>query len=158
MAVPLWLDQTEKTALGIDSRPVGGTVYAVYHEGAVTINTLSQHLIDCDIEVFFFVSGSTRPLRVGEALEAMMGGLVQVRPRGSLPVWSDAIIARLGNMDRWNPTVNPPSVCPGLFSVYQSAEDQVIQEIQRARPRKSRKTVAISASLSSSPERTATCS
>ncbi|CAE7193816.1 unnamed protein product [Symbiodinium sp. CCMP2592] len=116
VAVPGWIELTDREVIVIDARPIGGTVYPVYHEGPLTRQTVQQHLIDIQA-----------PSR--RSLDPVMGGVIQVRGTEATPVWSDSILNRLGQIERWNPTVQPPGLHAGLFSVYQSAEDQVIQAV-----------------------------
>ena len=46
IAVPPWLEQTEKVALVFDCRAINGTVFSVYHQGPLTRASALQHIDD----------------------------------------------------------------------------------------------------------------
>ena len=48
---------------------------------------------------------------------------------GVLPRWQDDLTQRTGDPGRWNPQAALPSPLDGLHTVYQGADDQVLEEI-----------------------------
>ena len=80
-------------------------------------------------EVDFYVFGRLTPLVAGQNIVPIAGGVIKAVPRGRQCFWSDVLEDRLPHPLRWSPQVDPPGQVPGLHSVFQSATDQVIDEI-----------------------------
>ncbi|CAE7349989.1 unnamed protein product, partial [Symbiodinium sp. CCMP2456] len=130
LATPGWLKQTDRTALVMDTRAVGGTVYGFYANTTLTKEAVLQNIIDVDVDdVNIFAFGSTSRLRSANPIEAKPGGVVQIRRKGDECEWSDRLESRLLFPQRWNPAVDPPPPREGLHAIYQSQDDQAVQEI-----------------------------
>ncbi|CAE7786256.1 unnamed protein product [Symbiodinium sp. CCMP2456] len=131
IALPGWILHTDKVGLVMDCRLVGGTVFAFFTEGPLTLQCVRQHLNDLQVEeIDAFPFGDPNPLLEGFPVAPVVGGVVQITGRGGTPRWSDTLEHRLQHPRRWNPTVEPPGARDGLHSVYQSSEDQVVELIE----------------------------
>ncbi|CAE7308349.1 unnamed protein product, partial [Symbiodinium sp. CCMP2456] len=131
IALPGWILHTDKVGLVMDCRLVGGTVFAFFTEGPLTLQCVRQHVNDLQVEeIDAFPFGDPNPLLEGFPVAPVVGGVVQITARGGTPRWSDTLEHRLQHPRRWNPTVEPPGARDGLHSVYQSSDDQVVELIE----------------------------
>ncbi|CAE6930495.1 unnamed protein product, partial [Symbiodinium sp. CCMP2456] len=130
IAQPSWLRNTDRFALVMDTRPIGGTVFVCYLEGRINragvMHQIPQFL---DREVDIYTFGGDTPLRPGNSRQPITGGVIRVVPRGHPNQWSDNIEQRLLHRHRWNQHMDPPTCLEELHTVFQSADDQVIEEI-----------------------------
>ncbi|CAE7899283.1 unnamed protein product [Symbiodinium sp. KB8] len=130
VAQPVWLRNTNRTTLVLDARAMGGVAFPFYQEGRVNLETAARQLPEFhETEVDFYVFGRLTPLARGQSFAAIPGGVIKAVPQGSQCHWSDLLENRLPHPLRWSPRVDPPGQTPGLHTVFQSATDQVIDEI-----------------------------
>ncbi|CAE7398742.1 unnamed protein product, partial [Symbiodinium sp. CCMP2456] len=130
IAQPAWMRGSDKTTMVMDARELGGTVYAFYLSGRLNHAGLLHSLPEFqDVELDFYLYGRTTPLELGHTAEARPGGVVKAVLSGRYCRWSDMLEARLDRPTRWNPNFDPPTQLEGLYSVYQTTDDQVIEEI-----------------------------
>ncbi|CAE7947475.1 unnamed protein product, partial [Symbiodinium sp. KB8] len=130
IAQPSWLRDTDRTALVMDTRAVGGTAYVFYLEGRINVAGIMQQLPEYmahEIDIYLF--GARDPLSRGQSSLPVRGGVVKIVLAGSPCHWEDNIEQRLLHPGRWNPHVEPPTHNDGLHTVFQTEQDQVIEEI-----------------------------
>ncbi|CAE7022108.1 unnamed protein product [Symbiodinium sp. CCMP2456] len=130
IAQPSWLRNTDRSALVMDTRPIGGTVFVCYLEGRINRAGVMKQIpqfLDQEVDIYTF--GGDTPLRQGNSRQPVIGGVIRVVPRGHPCQWSDNIEQRLLHRHRWNQHMDPPTCLEELHTVYQSADDQVIEEI-----------------------------
>ncbi|CAE7193839.1 ANKRD1 [Symbiodinium sp. CCMP2592] len=130
VAVPKWVRETDKVVQVVDATDIGGGVFAAYLERPVT----RQHVLTTVVEGWpegmgVFAYGHERPWRNNVVYNPIQGGLLKIMRRGHQPRWADDLQIRLGNPRRWNPQAPLPFSVAGLHTVYQSADDQVLEEI-----------------------------
>ena len=130
IAQPPWLRDTDRSALVLDTRAVGGTVFVFYLEGHVNVAGVMQQLPEYMAhEIDIYVFGATDPLLRGQSYPPIRGGVIKIVPTGRPCRWEDNIEQRLQHPGRWNPHVEPPTHSEGLHTVFQSESDQVIESI-----------------------------
>ncbi|CAE7879862.1 unnamed protein product [Symbiodinium microadriaticum] len=130
IAQPPWLRHTDRQALALDTRAVGGTAFVFYLEGHVNVAGIMQQMPEYMVhEIDIYVFGATDPLLRGQSLPPIRGGVIKIVPSGRPCHWEDNIEQRLHQPGRWNPHVDPPTHIGGLHTVFQSESDQVIEEI-----------------------------
>ncbi|CAE7241543.1 unnamed protein product [Symbiodinium sp. CCMP2456] len=130
VALPQWMAETNKMVLIMDARPMGGQVYAFYVDSLVNRHVVENNLPvyeEADYDIYLF--GRERPLPRGQAVQPIQGGVVMIVPTGAVCMWADDLQQRLPHPERWLPSPDPPGLHPSLHTVYQSADDQVIEEI-----------------------------
>ncbi|CAE6948720.1 unnamed protein product [Symbiodinium sp. CCMP2592] len=130
IAYPPWIQETDKVALIVDTTEVGGDIFGAYFDSPITREGILMNMVEgwpAGLQVYAF--GSERPMRTGHAYEAFHGGVVKVLREGARPRWKDEMVARVGDPQRWNPEAPLPYPVDGLHTVYQSADDQVVEEI-----------------------------
>ncbi|OLP79036.1 hypothetical protein AK812_SmicGene40723 [Symbiodinium microadriaticum] len=131
IAQPAWLKETAKRVLVIDTRALGGTAYAVYFDGRVNHAGIRHNLPEyLDAQLDFYLFGSLTPLLPGHSMTAITGGVIKVVPQGRHCTWSDSLDLRLEQPARWSSEVSPPTQLDGLYNVFQSTQDQVVDEIE----------------------------
>ena len=131
IAFPQWLNGSGRSMVVIDCRRVGGTAYVVYVEAPLNAASIASHVTEVDpATCAFFLFGDEEPLRAGQAVLPVNGGVIKVMPIGVACQWASEFEPRLRHPARWLPNTDPPGALTGLFSVFQSSEDQVIQPIQ----------------------------
>eukprot|EP00439_Symbiodinium_sp_Y106_P039594 s3300_g4.t2 len=129
VAVPKWLQHTDKSVLAIDLTAVGGTAFAVYHAGPVTRDAVLKHVDDTiypTVDIYAF--GRPNSLRPGQQLPAQNGGLIKLYPRGVGCHWSNFIEHWLTDVNQWNPHVEPFGENPGTCRVYHGPDEKCIYE------------------------------
>ena len=131
IAQPAWLRDSAKKVLVIDTRALGGTAYAVYFDGRVNHAGIRNNLPEYQEEQLdFYLYGSLTPLAPGHSMAAVTGGVIKVVLQGRYCTWSDALDVRMEQPDRWSSEVDPPTQLDGLHNVFQSTQDQVVDEIE----------------------------
>ena len=130
VAHPAWLQDSGKFVLILDTRAIGGAPFAFYAEAPLNYATILANLPDCNgADYDFYVFGSRERLRPERSVRPIDGGVIKVLPQGGQCHWPDELEARLGHPERWLHSPPPPGELEGLHYVYQSSEDQVVQEI-----------------------------
>ncbi|CAE7247342.1 hypothetical protein AK812_SmicGene11060 [Symbiodinium microadriaticum] len=130
IACPPWMGETSKTMLVMDAREIGGTVFAFYVDDEISLQTVKNNLLEFEAsqpDVYLF--GNHRPLQPGQLARPITAGVVKVVLRGAICRWSDELTTRLRQVDRWLPNLDPPGARDGLFEVFQSTDDQVIEDL-----------------------------
>ncbi|CAE7677247.1 unnamed protein product [Symbiodinium sp. CCMP2456] len=130
VAQPVWLDDAGKFTLIMDTRMMEGTVFAFFTDMPLDRQTIVSNLPDygdAAFDIYYF--GEHQPLADGLTIQPIPGGVIKIVPAGALCEWADELTPRLQQPDRWLPHPDPPEAHPGLHTVYQSANDQVIEEI-----------------------------
>ena len=131
VAIPGWLRTTGRTVLVIDSRDVGGTVFAVHHEGVVSREAALQHAdVAQPAESDVFAFGHTNAIVAGFPVEPIPGGVIKILERGKVCEWSDDIDFRYNDEDRWDSECDLPPDIYGTFATFQSTEEQLVCEIE----------------------------
>ena len=131
IAQPAWLNETDKKVLVMDTRALGGTAYAVYFDGRVNHAGIRHNLPEyTDAPLDFYLFGSLTPLLPGHSMAAITGGVIKAVPQGRPCTWSDSLDLRMEQPARWSPEVSPPTQLDGLYNVFQSTQDQVVDEIE----------------------------
>ena len=131
VAFPPWIRATSKTVLVMDLTAIEGGIFAAYLEEPVTRTSILMNLVEGDpdgLQVFAY--GSDRPMRSDRTYPTIYGGVIKVVPRGADPRWEDELQRRTGVPERWNPNAALPFPLGRLHTVYQSADDQVVEEIE----------------------------
>ena len=127
VAYPSWLPETSKVVQLIDAEAVGGGIFAAYVQSPLTRESILMNLIEGWPEGFrAYVGGSERPLRNRQAYEAVPGSVIKILGPGMEPRWCEAIQSRLQD-PRHHAAL--PQHLDGLHTVYQAADDQVMEEI-----------------------------
>ncbi|CAE7768865.1 unnamed protein product [Symbiodinium sp. CCMP2592] len=127
VASPPWLSAVHKFCLLLDCTRAGGTAYAIYCEAPVTKRMiLDQVSLDDVAELEVFLFGQLQPLGDLDRREPIMGGTVQVLPRGVPCEWASDIDERLQDERRWRPDTDQPGPLPGRHCIYQGASEQII--------------------------------
>ncbi|CAE7710018.1 unnamed protein product [Symbiodinium sp. CCMP2592] len=130
VAVPPWMKSTERVVQVIDASDIGGGIFAAYVEGPITRQNVLMTMVEGWPEgMQAFAYGSERPMRSGQTYDPVRGGVIKIMRPGARPRWPDDLQSRLDNPQLWNPGANVPGPLDGLHTVYQSADDQVIEEI-----------------------------
>ncbi|CAE7268693.1 unnamed protein product [Symbiodinium sp. CCMP2592] len=128
LAVPSWVPAVGKTVLLMDSRGIGGELFAFYHEGPLTVHSLGKQLPEDSSDYDLYLFGSHNPLQPHATQPAIQGGIVKAVFAGDHCTWEDALQTRLLDPTRWNPRLNPPGNSQIEHAVYQSPEDQLVYE------------------------------
>ena len=120
----------------IDAREVHGPVFSFYHEGSVSRAVVLKKLEEFDLhEVEVFPYGSPLPIEAGSPAEPVNGGILKVVPRGRVCTWHDDLTDRLEDDERWDPEGDLPVPIEGVFTVFQSTTDHVVDELDIENPR-----------------------
>ena len=130
VAVPSWIRETTKAAL-LDCSAIDAGVFAAYLEEPVTRTSVMMALAPGAPDgLQLYAYGSDRPMRSDRTYPTVHGGVIRVVRDGGTPRWSDDLHQRLGAPERWNPQAAMPFPLGRLHTVYQSADDQVVEEIE----------------------------
>ncbi|CAE7717929.1 unnamed protein product [Symbiodinium sp. CCMP2592] len=130
VAVPRWVRETDKVVQVVDATDVGGGIFAAYLDKPVTRQSVLLNMIEEWPEGFrAFSYGGDRPWRSNLEYVPVQGGVLKIVRPGGAPRWADELHVRTGDPTRWNPDVPLPAPVAGLHTVYQSADDQVLEEI-----------------------------
>ncbi|CAE7766735.1 unnamed protein product [Symbiodinium sp. CCMP2456] len=131
IACPPWLASLNRYCMVLDCQAIGGSAFAIYHEGPLTKNNILAQVPATDVsglEVFLF--GQLNPMSHLERRQPMMGGLIKVLYRGEVCDWASDIGPRLMNPALWRPETDHPPPVRGQYTVYQGVDDQVVCEIE----------------------------
>ncbi|CAE7419468.1 unnamed protein product [Symbiodinium sp. CCMP2592] len=126
LAVPAWIQAANKFAMVLDSRGVGGELFAFYHDGPVTREAIMKQLPEDDNEIDLYLFGSMVPLAADASQDPIQGGVVKAYYTGDHCTWESPLQDRLTDPTQWNPRLNPPSTSSDPYVVYQSPDDQLV--------------------------------
>ncbi|CAE7389529.1 unnamed protein product [Symbiodinium sp. CCMP2592] len=130
VAMPKWVRESDRVVQVVDATNIGGGVFAAYLDRPVTRQQVLTTVVEGWPEgMGVYAYGSDRPWRNNVVYNPVQGGLLKIMRRGNQPRWADDLQVRTGDPRRWNPQVPLPSPVAGLHTVYQSADDQVLEEI-----------------------------
>eukprot|EP00439_Symbiodinium_sp_Y106_P029976 s4797_g3.t1 len=130
VAIPSWVRETSKTAIVIDSTAIGGGTFAAYVNDDITKeNVLMCLVLEQPDGLMAYAFGSDRPMRSRQVYPRVQGGVIKIVRSGMVPQWQDELVQRLSEPRRWNPEAALPDPVGRLHTVYQSADDQVVEEI-----------------------------
>ena len=76
-----------------------------------------------------YAFGSDRPTQSRQVYPRVHGGVIKIVCSGMVPQWQDELVQRLHEPRRWNPAAALPDPVGRLHTVYQSADDHVVEEI-----------------------------
>ena len=130
VAIPSWVRETSKTAVVIDSTAIGGGTFAAYVNDVITKeNVLMCLVLEQPEGLMAYAFGSDRPMQSRQVYPRVQGGVIKIVRSGMVPQWQDELVQRLHEPRKWNPAAALPDPVGRLHTVYQSADDQVVEEI-----------------------------
>ncbi|CAE7374664.1 Pol [Symbiodinium sp. CCMP2592] len=130
VAIPPWIRESDKTVVVLDCSAIDGGIFATYVNGDITKENVMMCLVIGQPDgLAAYAFGSDRRMRSRQIYQRVQGGVIKIVRDGMDPRWTDDIEPRLVEPRRWNPNAALPDPVAGLHTVYQSADDQVVQEI-----------------------------
>eukprot|EP00439_Symbiodinium_sp_Y106_P043737 s3252_g5.t1 len=109
---------------------IGGGTFAAYVNDDITKeNVLMCLVLEQPEGLMAYAFGSDRPTQSRQVYPRVHGGVIKIVCSGMVPQWQDELVQRLHEPRRWNPAAALPDPVGRLHTVYQSADDHVVEEI-----------------------------